>query len=142
MSILTADTSDNDMHGGIEKEEVGENSGLYQHDSAGCNYREKANDIHASNDVQNHIPWSGQGLLKDTHPGSLPVEQAGNQMVCEFVRQVQHLFKSRQRSWWNVARWLFSMKQRGCLVEEKTKDGKVKSKQGETGAAVLVERGR
>lgn len=74
---LTTDHSDDSMGDSLEKEETIGNVGLGQHDRTRGDDVEKDDDVESPNDIQDHEPWTRQGLLELPKHGGRSLRCAG-----------------------------------------------------------------
>lgn len=63
----TADKCNHGMSDSLEKEESVLHVDFDQHHNAGRDHVEKDDNIKGADDVENHIPWTSQGLLEIPH---------------------------------------------------------------------------
>lgn len=66
-SVLTADEGHHCVGNSLEEEEPVVHVDLDQHGHTGCNDVEEDDDVERADSVENHIPWTGQGLLELRH---------------------------------------------------------------------------
>ena len=55
------------MANSVEEEEARGRGRLDQHEDAGCDDGQEADDVHDADDVEDDVAWSGQGLIGEGH---------------------------------------------------------------------------
>jgi len=55
------------MTDGVEEEEARGRGSLDQHEDAGCDDGQEADDVHDADDVEDDVAWTGQGLIGECH---------------------------------------------------------------------------
>lgn len=66
-SILTADQSHHGMGHSLEEEEAVQHVDLGQQDCTSSYKVHKGDNVENANDVQDHVPWTSQGLTQASH---------------------------------------------------------------------------
>jgi hypothetical protein len=66
-ATLTARNCSENMSDGVEEEELGRNGGFHEHNDAGGNNCQEADDVHHSDAIEDDIAWSGQRLRRESH---------------------------------------------------------------------------
>jgi len=66
-AILTACDRSEDVSYGIEEEELGRNGSLDEHDDAGCDDCQEADDVHHADAIENDVARSGQRPGRESH---------------------------------------------------------------------------
>lgn len=57
------------MPAGVEEKEFADDKGLDDHDRAGCNNRQQADDIEHPYHIEDDVSWSSQGFSETAHDG-------------------------------------------------------------------------
>lgn len=65
--LLTANSGGHDVGSSVEEEKAVHNVDLDDHNRARSTDGKKHNDIHDADGVENHISWTSQGSLQESH---------------------------------------------------------------------------
>lgn len=77
--LLTADKRNHGVGDSLKEEETIQHVDFDQHHGAGGDHVEKDDDIDDADGIQNHVPWTSQGLSELHHHGSW---QSLNPQIC------------------------------------------------------------